>query len=447
MNQTTPTVTAAQGKRKALVNFFSLSLLQIGNYVLPMVTLPIISRIIGPGNYGLINYIFAYVYYFVLFINAGFDLYGVRHIIQNRDNPEAINAVVSRIVAAKTGILAMCAVVFTVLVFCVPQLAREKSVCLFAFLYCFGWVINPSWMYHAMQETKKFAIFSFFSKLTFSVAIVLVIRERSDYIYHPLITSLAHVGVSFFSLRYALRRYGIRIVTPRFNQLLGTLKDIRHISAVELVRNQAQLTNIIIAGSLLPAHDTGFYTAGLRIVIIVQSIVSMPLNTVLFPIFGEAFVGSHEAGMERVRKTLPYVFLLTLLMSLGTLLLAPQLIGFVFGKEFIAAIPLLRIFCFGLLFSNLNTALGQHIMLNLKMDGPYMKYMLLGFAVNIGLLFALTRSSGATGAAMAWPLAELLVFLLFLAHFRLRSLKVIDPGCYQPMRFYRNALKLIPSRR
>ncbi|RYY86656.1 MAG: hypothetical protein EOO15_13885, partial [Chitinophagaceae bacterium] len=161
----TSTDPASQGKQRTLVNFLSLFLLQIGNYVLPIITLPIISRIIGPGNYGVINYVFAYVYYFVLFINAGFDVYGIRAILQQQEDKTAINAVVSRILVAKTYIMVACALVFAVLIAFMDQLSGEKLVCLFAFLYCIGWVINPSWVYHAMQETKKFAIFSFFSKL------------------------------------------------------------------------------------------------------------------------------------------------------------------------------------------------------------------------------------------------------------------------------------------
>ncbi|TCZ69061.1 oligosaccharide flippase family protein [Flaviaesturariibacter aridisoli] len=447
MNTEQSTSTAAQGKRRTLVNFLSLSLLQIGNYVLPIITLPIISRIIGPGNYGLINYIFAYVYYFVLFINAGFDVYGIRAIVQHRNDQAAINAIVSRIMVAKFYIMAACAVVFGVLVAVMQQLNSEKLVCLFAFLYCLGWVINPSWVYHAMQETKKFAIFSFFSKLTFSVAIVLMVRERSDYIYHPLVTSLAHIGVSFFSMRYALKRYNIRLSWSGLRTIKETLIDIRHISLMELIRNQAHLSNIILTGTLLSIHDTGLYSAGLRTVVIVQSIVSMPLNTVLFPFIGQAFLGSKEGGLERVRRIMPYVFAITGLMSLGTFVLAEPAIAFIFGKEFSSAVNLLRIFSFGLLFSNLNLALGQQVMLNLKLEAPYVRFMLIGFVFNVALLLAVAHSWGVVGAALCWPLAELLVFGMLVNYFRKHSIGVFDSDYCRPATFYRNALKLIPSRR
>jgi O-antigen/teichoic acid export membrane protein len=435
------------GKRNTLINFLALSLLQVGNYVLPMITLPIISRIIGPGYYGVINYVFAYVYYFVLFINAGFDLYGIRAIVSAEKNQEEVNSIVSRILVAKTYILVACTAVFAVLVWTVPQLAAQKLVSLFAFLYCIGWVINPSWVYHSMQETRRFAIFSFISKLAFSVAIIFAIRERSDYVLHPLITSLSHVAVSFFSLRYALKRYGIRVSWAKLATVKQTLLDIRHMSAMELIRNQAHLTNIILAGSLLSVPDTGFYSAGLRIVIILQSIISMPLNTVLFPYIGAAFRSSEVEGMDRVRKILPYVFTLTLAISLFALLFAEPLIGFVFGHEFVSAVPLLRIFAFGLFFSNINMALGQQVMLHLKFDAAYVRFLLIGFGVNIVLLPLLQHYYALNGTAMAWPLAELLVFALLLAFFRRRTVRLVDPVYCRPRQFYHTALSLIPFKR
>ncbi|TCJ19323.1 hypothetical protein EPD60_02575 [Flaviaesturariibacter flavus] len=435
------------GKRIAMANFLALAMLQAGNYVLPLVTLPIISRIIGPGYYGVVNYVFAYVYYFVLFINAGFDLYGIRRIVEAQGDKEAVNAVVSRVLVAKTYILGACALVFSVLVWTVPQLAAQKLVSFFAFLYCIGWVINPSWVYHSMQETRRFAIFSFISKLCFSIAIVLAIRERSDYVLHPLITSLSHVAVSFFSLRYALRRYGIRVSWTKVGAVKQTLLDIRHMSAMELIRNQSHLTNLILAGSLLSIPDTGLYSAGLRIVVIFQSIISMPLNTVLFPYIGASFRESEAAGLERVRRILPYVVTLTLGISLAALLFAEPLIGFVFGHEFAGAVPLLRIFAFGLLLSNLNLALGQQVMLHLKYEAVYVRYLIAGFGVNIVLLPLLHHYRALEGSALAWPLAELLVFGLLVAFLRRRSIRLVDPLYCRPRQFCHNALSLIALRR
>jgi O-antigen/teichoic acid export membrane protein len=198
-------------KKRTITNFFSLSLLQLGNYVLPMLSLPIISRIIGPENYGLINYAFAFVGYFVLFINAGFDLYGTRQIVDNKENPEAISIVFSRIIISKAVLFLISTVIFMGAIYFVPQLRDQKALGWFTFLVCIGWVINPSLLFHGMQESKNYAFFSFISKLLFTILVLVLVRQREDYILQPLIFSLAHILISAVSFYYLFKKYSINI--------------------------------------------------------------------------------------------------------------------------------------------------------------------------------------------------------------------------------------------
>jgi O-antigen/teichoic acid export membrane protein len=239
---------AGQGSRKrTLVNFLSLSMLQIGNYVLPMITLPIISRVIGPEKYGAVNYAFAFAGYFILFINAGFDLYGSRQIVSYKGDKEKIQQLFSKITFSKLYIALISTVIFIGCLFSIEQLRQEIWVNVFTYLLCLGWIINPSWLYNGMQDSRRYAVFSFVSKLLFSVAIVLVVTQRSDYIYHPLITSLAHLLVSGVSFFYALKKYGLRFRLVPWKDIKQTLKENRTLSLIWWISNQASST-----GSLLP---------------------------------------------------------------------------------------------------------------------------------------------------------------------------------------------------
>jgi O-antigen/teichoic acid export membrane protein len=72
-------------EKKALIsNISSLFSVEVANYILPMVSMPVIVRIIGPDKFGIINYAGAIVGYFVLIVNYGFDLTATRKIAQNK---------------------------------------------------------------------------------------------------------------------------------------------------------------------------------------------------------------------------------------------------------------------------------------------------------------------------------------------------------------------------
>ena len=407
-----------------------------------MITLPIISRIIGPERYGVINYSFAFVGYFILIINAGFDFYGTRMILQNRGNKIAINNLLSRIIITKGLLLVISALIFFSSLFLIPQLAHEKMVAFYTFLVCIGWVINPSWLYHGMQDSRKYAVFSFISKLLFSIVVILLIRHPKDYFFHPLLYSLSHILISWISFSYATRKYGLKIHSLRWVEIATTIKDNKHLSVIWWITNQSLSTNIVLAGFMLSTIQIGFFSAALRIIIIIQSIISMPLNTVLFPYIGEAFVEGNEQGIDRVHKSFPYVFFISVLMCLGTFLFSNEVILLFYGKQFTESILLLKISSVVLLFATLNSALGQQVMLNLKKDAVYVKVIVAGLILNIFLLFALINLYGISGAAYAWPTSEILIFIFYCIYFKWQHINMIKAQYYTPKYLYQNIMTL-----
>ena len=75
--------------RKQLTrNVFSLTVVQIATYVLPLISVPVISRIIGPGKYGAINFAAAFIVYFNLLISYSFDFTATRKIAKDPDNEQ-----------------------------------------------------------------------------------------------------------------------------------------------------------------------------------------------------------------------------------------------------------------------------------------------------------------------------------------------------------------------
>ena len=91
---------------------------------------------------------------------------------------------------------------FLCALFFMPQFSHEKPVAIFSFLICFSWVITPNWLYQGMQELLRIALFNMCTKVIFTVVILLVVREKSDYIWQPLAISVAQIIVGVFSFTY-----------------------------------------------------------------------------------------------------------------------------------------------------------------------------------------------------------------------------------------------------
>src|SRR6266446_4765189 len=68
------------GGPRVLHNVTSLSGLQIITYILPVVILPYLFRVVGPEKFGLISFAQAFVQYFMIFTDYGFNVSATQEI-------------------------------------------------------------------------------------------------------------------------------------------------------------------------------------------------------------------------------------------------------------------------------------------------------------------------------------------------------------------------------
>ena len=61
---------------------------QILILLIPLITMPYISRVLGVTGVGIYSYTYSIVYYFMIFAMIGFNNYGNRTIAKSRDNKE-----------------------------------------------------------------------------------------------------------------------------------------------------------------------------------------------------------------------------------------------------------------------------------------------------------------------------------------------------------------------
>ena len=72
-------------------NFIYNTIYQIFTLILPMITVPYISRVLGPEGVGVYSYTNAYAQYFILLGMVGISLYGNRQIAYTKNDKEKMS--------------------------------------------------------------------------------------------------------------------------------------------------------------------------------------------------------------------------------------------------------------------------------------------------------------------------------------------------------------------
>jgi PST family polysaccharide transporter len=182
----------------------------------------------------------------------------------------------------------------------------------------------------------------------------------------------------------------------------------------------------LILGLVDTKEAVAFFTASWRLVIIMHTIVTIPLGMSLFPFIGESFGISTEKGIDQVKRTAPFVALLTALMGISVWLLAPFIVTIFYGEAFRPSIGVLRILCFVPMVMGISNLMGVQTLVNLKMDKPYTKIIALGGVLGLIYNFWLARQASYTGAAWAWLLTEVSIAVMMWAYLYRKNIQVLD---------------------
>lgn len=83
-------VIKSRDARRVISNFSYLSILQIGSYVLPILTYPYLARVIGVEGFGKIAFAMSIVVYFTTITDWGYNFSATRDVARNRDDVESI---------------------------------------------------------------------------------------------------------------------------------------------------------------------------------------------------------------------------------------------------------------------------------------------------------------------------------------------------------------------
>lgn len=399
-------------RHEVVKNTALLYTVQMGSYVFPLLTVPYLSRVLGPSRTGMVAFAQSFIAYFLMATEYGFNLTATRSIAVNREDPEAVSRTFNSVMAAKALLCGLSFAAMVVIVGAVPRFRADWVLYLVSFLAVIGNLLFPIWLYQGLQILQHVAARDLGAKFLSLVAIFVLIHHESDYILTAGIQSGALALAGLVGLVMVPRLTKVRFQLPKWSEVVARLREGAPMFISMAAMTLYSSTNIIIVGLISTNAEVGYYTSASRITITLRMLVG-PIVGALYPHISHMASKSQGDVIRFLRR---YSLLLSapfFLMGLVLLIGAPWIEALVFGPKFLPVTPLLRIMAFSPFLCAMAHSYTSYYMLAFGYDKEWTRMIVVGAVINfIALVPLLHFFRGSQAVAITTTILDVYVVVV-----------------------------------
>lgn len=377
---------------------------QVISVLLPLITIPYLSRVLGAHTLGTFSYTQAVAGYFVLFAMMGVESHG------------------SRVIAAHRGNRADLTITFWS-VWCV-QAALTALACVGYLVYTLVWASSPllaalwlpqvvaagadiTWLFSGLEDFRVTVTRSALFKVLSLALIFLLVRSPDDLGTYVALTSVSALIAILIFWPLALRRVGRPVVDA--HQAAGHLRKNLILFIPQVAASAFTLLTKIMLGMMASMAATGYFDLAYRITRTPYAIVPA-VGAVMLPHAAALVSRSGTAGLkESITRTLPAVTWAALALGGGIGAVSPEFVPLFLGPGYEAVVPVVILMAAQLPFLAWENVIRTQYLFPLHKDRQYVAAVLAGGMLNVALNLLLIPHWGASGAAVSLLAAEALI--------------------------------------
>ncbi len=370
--------------------------------LLPMVTAPYLSRVVGADGVGLYSYAWSISYIFVLIGMLGLNDYGVRTVAQVRDDREKLNRTFSAICQMQWLVAGATLLVWLGYVFVVA--GKEKEIAFHLTWMSVSCLCSFDWCLMGLGQFKPIALRNTFVRVAATGCVFLFVHRKEDLWIYALVWSMATL-LGNLSCMLSLRgRVRYRPVPLR--ESLPHLKPCSllfiSVMAVNVYRTMDKVMVSAIAGTV----ENGLYENAEKIVICLSGFISA-IGTVMMPkVAHMQQLGQTEAIREHIERSMNGIMAMVCAMAFGVASVADRFAPLFYGEEFRASGTLMAPLAMTLIMIGFANVIRTQVVLPQRRDGIFVRSVISGAVVNLIVNACLIPVWQSMGAVVGTLLAE-----------------------------------------
>lgn len=400
-------------------NATSVILGEIGSRLFGFLATTYLARTLQPESFGLISVALAVFGYLIILVSLGIPFHGLRLMAQRDPMEEEIvgDVLGIRTFLGLVGLLGLGVASFSVM--------GDETLSLLCVLYGLSIVplaLNLEWVFQGKETMQPVGWNRVVGNGVYVLALIVAVQTREDVLRAPLAFFLGNAVASVLLLMWLCKARG----TIRFHWKPSTLihkdgrwRDIMRRSlpigaGAALLQVSSNLPPIIL-GFAVSVTAAGLFSAAGRLVFFLL-VFDRLIASLLLPVIVRYKKFAPDQLPSMLALVQKFVLILAAPLSIGGMVLADDVIRVVYGRDFVDAAPILRIFIWYFFFSIASSVYTLGL-LGIDQEKTYGRAVVRGTLVQVGATVLGTMFLGTVGAALGFVIGEAFLFWLMCSRF------------------------------
>ena len=281
---------------------------QILTIVLPLITAPYVTRVLGAKGLGVYSKSQALAHYFLLFAMLGVNNYGNRAIARVRDNRQEASKTFWEIYTFQIAT----AVITTALYwgYCIQFSSQDRLIYMMQAFYVMSGLLDVNWCCFGMEKFKLTTIRSMAVRILTAVAVFTLVNDEEDLWLYTFIISFGHI-VSSLVVWPFIRKH-IDFVKPTWSGIKKHIKPNLVLFWPVIAVSIYNIMDKIMLGWFSEDEEVAFYTYAERIVTIPTTLI-LALDNVIMPRMSNLYAS--KGKNENIKFLMDNVMLFAMFMA------------------------------------------------------------------------------------------------------------------------------------
>lgn len=339
-------------------NIFWQYLLQAAIYIFPLITLPYLTRVLGPDEYAVRAYSISVMNLFYVLIDFGCTAYGTREIARHRDDPTLMRKIISTVCAQRCFTAALGAGILCALIPSIPVMASNPEYMVIAY---FGVVLNamlPDFVFQGIEDmsilTKRFVV----SRLVSLILIFAFVKGPDQLVLVAIFEAVPSLIAFVWSWLDIVVKRKITL-SPRLLSSKRSLTTFKS-SAIFFLSSASttiftNLTTVMIGIYIVDQADISYWSLAAMCISMVQSLYN-PIYNSVYPHV------TARRDFSVIKKFLILGMPVVVVGSIALVFLAPFVMWILGGAEYLDGSIVLQLLTPVLIFSYPTVLIGFPIL-------------------------------------------------------------------------------------